>query len=113
MGLVRKLKPLMGFDISRRFFLDEAERRTDQTNTDSAKREKPNHGTLTCFIIRYRLRNKEWKLVEDRFEKKLASWLGKLLSYRDRLVLINYVLTSLLMFMLSFFEIPKEVWRKG
>jgi hypothetical protein len=47
MGLVRKLKALMGFD--------EAGRRTDQTNTDSAKREKPNHGTLAYFIIRYRL----------------------------------------------------------
>jgi hypothetical protein len=41
-----------------------------------------------------------------RFEKKLASWLGKLLSYGDRLVLINSVLTSLPMFLLSFFAIP-------
>jgi hypothetical protein len=32
-----------------------------------------------------------------------------MLSYSDRLVLINLVLTSLTMFMLSFFEIPKEV----
>jgi hypothetical protein len=47
--------------------------------------------------IHYRkLLNKEWKPVEDRFEKKLATWLGKLLSYGDRLVLINLVLTSLL-----------------
>ena len=63
--------------------------------------------------IRYRkLLNKEWKLVEDRFEKKLASWVGKLLSYGDCLVLINSVLTSLPMFLLSFFEIPKGVLKR-
>jgi hypothetical protein len=32
---------------------------------------------------------------------------GKLLYYGDRLVLINSILTSLPIFMLSFFEIPK------
>jgi hypothetical protein len=33
--------------------------------------------------------------MEDRFERKLEIWMGKLLSYGDRLVLINSVLTSL------------------
>jgi hypothetical protein len=72
------------------------------------------------FLFRYlgipihfrKLKNGEWKIIEDRFEKKLASWLGKMLSYGDRLVLINAVLTSLPMFMLSFFEIPKGVRRR-
>ena len=63
--------------------------------------------------INYRkLLNKEWKPVEDRFERKLASWIGKMLSYGDRLVLINSVLTSLPMFLLSFFEIPKGVRKR-
>jgi hypothetical protein len=63
--------------------------------------------------IHYRkLTNGEWKSVEDRFEKKLSCWIGKLLSYGDRLVLINSVLTSLPMFMLSFFEIPKGVCKR-
>jgi hypothetical protein len=53
--------------------------------------------------------NKEWKPVDDWFERKPASWLGKLLSYGDQLVLINSVLTSLLMFLLSFFAIPMGV----
>jgi hypothetical protein len=53
-----------------------------------------------------RLRNGEWKPVEDRFETKLSNSIGKLLSYGDTLILINSVLTSLPMFMLSFFEIP-------
>jgi hypothetical protein len=64
--------------------------------------------------IHYRmLLNKEWKLIENRFENKLASWLGKLLSYGNRLVLINSVLTSLPMFLLSFFAIPTGVRKKG
>jgi hypothetical protein len=45
-----------------------------------------------------RLLNSEWKPVEDLFEKKLACWIGKLLYYGDRLVLINSILTSLPMF---------------
>jgi hypothetical protein len=53
-----------------------------------------------------KLKNGEWKPIEDRFERELATWLGKLLSYGDRLVLINLVLTSLPMLMF-FFEIPK------
>jgi hypothetical protein len=43
--------------------------------------------------------------MEDRLERKLSCWIGKLVSYGDRLILINLVLTSLLMFALSFFEI--------
>jgi hypothetical protein len=64
---------------------------------------------LRIPIYFQKLKNGEWKLIEDRFERKLASWLGKLLSYSDRLVLINSVLNTLAMFMLSFFEISKEV----
>ena len=63
--------------------------------------------------IHYRkLVNKEWKPVEDRFERKLASWASKLLSYGDRLVLINSVLTSLPMFLLSFFPITVGVRKR-
>jgi hypothetical protein len=54
--------------------------------------------------IHYRtLLNRECKPIEDLLEKKLASWLGKLISYGHRLVLINSVLTSLPLFLLSFF----------
>ena len=55
-----------------------------------------------------KLKNSDWKVVEDRFEKKLSAWIGKLLSYGDRHILINSILTSLPMFMLSFHEIPKD-----
>ena len=63
--------------------------------------------------IHYRtLLNKEWKPVEERFERKLGCWAGKLLSYGDRLVLINSVLTSLPIFLFSFFEVPKGVRKR-
>jgi hypothetical protein len=55
---------------------------------------------------------REWKVVEDRLEKKLASWIGKILSYGDILILINSVLTSLPMFLLSFFKIPIGVRKR-
>ena len=55
------------------------------------------------------LLNSDWGKVEERFEKKLSSWKAKYLSYGGRLVLLNSVLNSLPMFMMSFFEIPKGV----
>jgi hypothetical protein len=59
-----------------------------------------------------KLRNKDWEKIEERIEKKLSSWKGKYLSVGGRLVLINSVLSSFPMFMLSFFEVPKGVLEK-
>jgi hypothetical protein len=59
-----------------------------------------------------KLNNKNWEMIEERIEKKLSSWKGKYLSIGGRLVLINSVLSSLPMFMLSFFEISKGVLEK-
>ena len=42
-------------------------------------------------------------------KKKLRCWKGKLMSYGGRLILINSVLTSMPMFLLSFFEVPVGV----
>jgi hypothetical protein len=47
-------------------------------------------------------------MAEQRIEKTLSSWKGKYLS----VVLISSVLTSLAMFMLSFFKVPKGVLEK-
>jgi hypothetical protein len=55
------------------------------------------------------LLNSEWRKVEERFQQKLSCWKAKNLSYGGRLVLLNSVLSSLSMFMMSFFEIPKGV----
>jgi hypothetical protein len=59
-----------------------------------------------------KLSNKDWREVEERVQRKLSSWKGKLLSSGGRLVLINSVLSSLPMFMMSFFRIPKGVIEK-
>jgi hypothetical protein len=56
-----------------------------------------------------RLFNRDWRVVEERFQKKLSSWKGKLLSSGGRLVLIHSVLSSLPILMMSFFRIPKGV----
>jgi hypothetical protein len=55
------------------------------------------------------LLNSEWSKVEQRFQQKLLCWKAKYLSYEGRLVLLNLVLSRLLMFMMSFFEVPKGV----
>jgi hypothetical protein len=59
-----------------------------------------------------KLLNKDWSIIEERIQKKLSSWKGKLLSSGGRLVLINSILSSLPMYMLSFFRIPKGVLEK-
>jgi hypothetical protein len=72
------------------------------------------------FSIRYlgipihyrRLTIAEWKLVEERLQKHLSSWKGKLLSLGGRLVLINSVLTNMVLYMISFFLLPKGVLHK-
>ena len=58
------------------------------------------------------LNNNDWLTVEQRIEEKLSSWNGKHMSVGGRLVLINLVLSSLVMFMISFFEIPKGDLKK-
>jgi hypothetical protein len=55
-----------------------------------------------------KLNNKDWKVIEDRIEKRLSGWKGKMLTVGGRLVLINSVLSSLPMFMMFFFELPKD-----
>jgi hypothetical protein len=59
-----------------------------------------------------KLNNAVWMVIEERFKKILNGWKGKLLSIGGRLVLVYSVLTSLTMFMLSFFEVPREVLAK-
>jgi hypothetical protein len=55
-----------------------------------------------------KISNADWKVIKE----KLSCWKGNLPSYEGRLVLINSVLSSLAMFMLSFYEVPKEVLHK-
>ena len=59
-----------------------------------------------------RLQNSDWKGVDERFQKRLSGWKEKLLSAGGKLVLINSVLSNLPLFMVSFFEAPREVLKK-
>ena len=59
-----------------------------------------------------KLMNKDWKYVEEIFKKRLSCWRSKLLPVGKRLVLINSILSSLSMFMLFFFKIPREILKK-
>jgi hypothetical protein len=59
-----------------------------------------------------KLNNKDWEMIEEQIKKRLSSWKGKYLSVGGQLVLINSVLSSLPMFMFSFFEVPKGVLEK-
>ena len=52
------------------------------------------------------------ELVEERLQLRLNSWKGKLLSLGGRLVLINSVLTNMVLYMISFFQLPKGVLKR-
>jgi hypothetical protein len=58
-----------------------------------------------------KLRNNDWKKIEERFEKRFSGWKGKHLSVGGHLVVINLVLSSLPLYMMSFFSKPKESLR--
>ena len=59
-----------------------------------------------------KLNKKDWKEIENRIEKRLSGWKGKMLTVGGHLVLINSMLTSLPMFMMSFFLNYQEVFLK-
>ncbi|WVZ50605.1 hypothetical protein U9M48_001845, partial [Paspalum notatum var. saurae] len=42
-----------------------------------------------------KLNNKDWKMIEERIQRNLSNWKGKMLSFGGRLVLLNSVLSSL------------------
>jgi hypothetical protein len=59
-----------------------------------------------------KLSNRDWQEIENRIEKRLSGWKGKMLSTGGRLVLINSVLSSLPMFMLSFWKFHEVCYKK-
>ena len=53
-----------------------------------------------------------WQPIISKFELKLSKWKQKSLSMGGRITLINYVLTMLPIYLLSFFRVPKKVVHK-
>ena len=51
-------------------------------------------------------------MVEERLQARLNRWKVKLLSLGGRLVLINSVLSNMVLYMISFFQLPKGVLNK-
>jgi hypothetical protein len=69
--------------------------------------------TYLGILIHFKkLRNIDWHKVEECFEKKLSRSSGKHLLIGGRLTLINSILSSLRMYMISFFAIPRAVLKK-
>lgn len=50
-----------------------------------------------------------WDVIEERFKRKLAAWKKQYLSTRGRLVLIKSTLSSLPIYFMWLFVIPKKV----
>ncbi|KAG8060373.1 hypothetical protein GUJ93_ZPchr0002g26796 [Zizania palustris] len=79
---------------------------------------------LTCkmgdFPIQYlglplnknRITNCDWRICENKVEKRLSCWKGKLLDIGSRLILLNSCISSIPLYMLSFYEIPKGVLKR-
>jgi hypothetical protein len=59
-----------------------------------------------------RLRVSDWNPSIGKVEKRMGGWLGKLLNIVGRTTLINSPLTSLVLYMLSFYGLPSRVKKK-
>nr|KYP45153.1 Putative ribonuclease H protein At1g65750 family [Cajanus cajan] len=57
-------------------------------------------------------RSKTWQPVVLSFKKKLSSWRASTLSMAGRICLINSVLTSLPLYIMSFYRMPKMVTKQ-
>jgi hypothetical protein len=60
-----------------------------------------------------RLTIAEWKQVEERLQIRLSIWKGQLLSLGEKLVLINLVLTNMILYIISFFLLPKGFYTRS
>jgi hypothetical protein len=77
-----------------------------------AGRVSTRSGTFVCLCTLGNWVIKIGRQSKTELRKKLSGWKGEMLSVGGRLILINSVLSSLPIFMMSFFELPKEVLEK-
>ena len=60
----------------------------------------------------HRLKNSDWNPSVNKTEKRMGGRLGRFLNMAGCTTLINSSLTSLVLFMLSFYELPKGVKKR-
>jgi hypothetical protein len=60
---------------------------------------------LRVPINKKRLKNSDWEPTEGKMRNKLGPWQGKMLVMGGRVTLINSSLTSVLLYMLSFYRL--------
>ncbi|KAK1289771.1 hypothetical protein QJS10_CPB18g00723 [Acorus calamus] len=63
-------------------------------------------------LSRGRLKKEDWDPLIERFQRRLAGWKGRLLTYGGRLTLLQAVLSALPLFFLSVFRIPAGVLQR-
>jgi hypothetical protein len=63
-------------------------------------------------IDKKRIRNSEWNGPIGKIEKKLGSGIGKHMSIAGKTIRINSSITSLTLYMLSFYRLPVGVGKK-
>ena len=54
-------------------------------------------------------RRATWKPVVEKFKKKLIGWNKRLLSFANRVTLIKFVLSSLPVYIMPLFRLPRSV----
>lgn len=59
-----------------------------------------------------RLKNSDWNPSVGKMEKRMGGWLGRFLNIAGRTSLVNSSLSSLTLYMLSFYELPKGIKKK-
>lgn len=67
---------------------------------------------LGLLIYDVRIRNKFWKVVIEKIEKRCACWQERLLSIAGRITLVRPRLTSIPLFMMSLYPIPMGIRKK-
>jgi hypothetical protein len=88
--------PKINFHKSEHFCLGEASSRADWYGQNFGCREGSfPFKYLGIPMNQQKIANKDWCKIEERFQKKLSSWKGKLLSVGERLVFINSILIRL------------------
>ena len=55
------------------------------------------------------LTKEDWQLLIERIEKRLANWKSNALSQGDRLILVNFILSSMSLYYMSFYLLPDLV----